>query len=444
MTGWTHRIYEWMKNRHILKRFLQKDRDKMKRLYPGISWEEQLEKYHVETISLLMKIGFFGITITGAVFLYHFSVKQDNVSSVERSDYGEGTKYLDVVGYGQEGMQFESSLEIREREYTNQELQSLYETLLPVLESGMVGENESLLQVQKNLVFPEEVSGFPFQISWKSSDSGVINKKGELSEEYRDKEENVMITAKIEYNDFLEEYSWEVKVVPCTWTSEQLWQFNVEKALQESDEQSITEGQWILPTEIEGGKIYWQTKENGFPLEIPVLLVLSMVLVVWGRNHDLQKKLKQRNLSLEEEYSNVVTKLALYLGAGMTIKSAWKKTAANQERWKPQGAVAKEMQLTCREMDSGVFESACYENFGHRCGSQEYIRLGTLLSQNLRKGNSELLNRLQAEVQLASEKQKHLVKRRGEEASTKLLVPMVLLLGITMVLIMVPAFSGIG
>lgn len=438
------RIYAWLKAGQLFKPFLQRDREKMKQLYPGESRERQLEKYYVETILLLIKIGGIGLVVVTVFILYQHSVGQGNLSFVERNEYGGGTEYVDIVGYGQEGFWFEGSLEIGEREYTEEELQYLYETILPILEENILGNNKSLLQVNDALVFPEEVAGFPFEITWKSSDRSVINNEGELSGDYRDSEKAVTVTAKFEYGNFLEEHTWEVKVAPSEWTSEELWKFNVEKALQKSDEQSATKQQWILPTEVEGEKIYWQAREPDLGIKLLAVLIGSMFLVFWGRNNDLQRKLKQRNSSLEEDYSNIVTKLTLYLGAGMTVKSAWKKTAAAQEKWKPESAAAKEMLLTCREMESGMFESVCYENFGQRCGRQEYVRLGTLLSQNLRKGNSELLHRLQAEVQLSGEKQKHLVKRRGEEASTKLLGPMVLLLGITMVLIMVPAFSGIG
>lgn len=76
---------------------------------------------------------------------------------------------------------------------------------------------------------------------------------------------------------------------------------------------------------------------------------------------------------------------------------------------------------------------------------QAYIKLSTLLSQNLRKGSNELMKMLHQEVAEAFEQRKNLAKKLGEEAGTKLLVPMMIMLCVVMVIIMVPAyFSFLG
>ena len=92
---------------------------------------------------------------------------------------------------------------------------------------------------------------------------------------------------------------------------------------------------------------------------------------------------------------------------------------------------------------SGVSEGRSYEHFGRRTGLQEYVRLSTLLMQNLKRGNSALLERLREEADKAWEEQLQQGRRMGEEAGTKLLVPMVMMLAVVMVMIMVPAFSAI-
>ena len=67
-------------------------------------------------------------------------------------------------------------------------------------------------------------------------------------------------------------------------------------------------------------------------------------------------------------------------------------------------------------MDSGVTEAEGYENFGRRCDLQIYIRLGALLSQNLRKGTKGLSELLKLESIQAFEERKARAKRLGEEA----------------------------
>ena len=73
---------------------------------------------------------------------------------------------------------------------------------------------------------------------------------------------------------------------------------------------------------------------------------------------------------------------------------------------------------------------------------QEYIRLSTLLAQNLKRGSSTLLERLRDEAEKAAQERLQESRKMGEEAGTKLLVPMMLMLAVVMVIIMIPAFSN--
>ena len=69
--------------------------------------------------------------------------------------------------------------------------------------------------------------------------------------------------------------------------------------------------------------------------------------------------------------------------------------------------------------------------------------LGALLSQNLRKGTKGLTQMLRMEAIQAFEERKARAKRLGEEAGTKLLAPMFLMLAVVLVIVIVPAFLSI-
>ena len=175
--------------------------------------------------------------------------------------------------------------------------------------------------------------------------------------------------------------------------------------------------------------------------------ILIAFLVYWASDRDLHQKLESRKKGLSREYPEIVHKLALFVGAGMTIRGAFQKIAGDYEadchNGGRQHAAYEEMLYTCRELKSGVSEGASYEHFGKRTELQEYIRLSTLLTQNLKKGNSTLLERLREEADKAAEERLQQSKKLGEEAGTKLLVPMVLMLAVVMVIIMIPALSNL-
>ena len=71
---------------------------------------------------------------------------------------------------------------------------------------------------------------------------------------------------------------------------------------------------------------------------------------------------------------------------------------------------------------------------------QAYLKLSALLAQNLRKGSNDLLQMLRQEADSAFAQRKSLAKKLGEEAGTKLLLPMMMMLCIVMVIIIIPAY----
>lgn len=68
-----------------------------------------------------------------------------------------------------------------------------------------------------------------------------------------------------------------------------------------------------------------------------------------------------------------------------------------------------------------------------------YKKLSVLLSQSLLRG-TRILSRLEEEETEAFSERKETARRKGEEASTKLLMPMILMLIVILTLLMVPAF----
>ena len=171
---------------------------------------------------------------------------------------------------------------------------------------------------------------------------------------------------------------------------------------------------------------------------------LSSLILTREKSFPLKPSpLEDRKKQMLKDYPDIINKLTLYLGAGMTVKRAWRKVTEGYAREKEEGKkryAYEEMIQTCHEMDSGVTESESYENFGRRCDVQVYIRLGALLSQNLRKGTKGLTELLKLESIQAFEERKAQAKRLGEEAGTKLLLPMFLMLAVVLVIVIVPAF----
>ena len=68
------------------------------------------------------------------------------------------------------------------------------------------------------------------------------------------------------------------------------------------------------------------------------------------------------------------------------------------------------------------------------------MKFGALLEQNLKQGTTKLAIRLKEESESAFEERKNLARKLGEEAETKLMLPMFLMLFVVLAAVMTPAF----
>ena len=162
---------------------------------------------------------------------------------------------------------------------------------------------------------------------------------------------------------------------------------------------------------------------------------------------DLQKNCRKREKQLLMDYSGFISKLRLYLSAGLTTKNALIRIVSDYESQNIRGKIHylyEEMKISCYQLENGVTEEQVYQDFGRRCGGTQYRRLGFLLSVHLKQGNNRLLEILSQEADSAQEDERNMAKRMGEEAGTRLLLPMMLMLIFIMFLVLLPVYMDFG
>ena len=99
-----------------------------------------------------------------------------------------------------------------------------------------------------------------------------------------------------------------------------------------------------------------------------------------------------------------------------------------------------EIYALVQQLGMGIPELTCYEEWGKQLNEPQYLKLTNIIMKNLSKGSEKLLSTMKQERSLALREHREQVKKRGEEASTKLLFPMLLLLMTAMLIVLVPAF----
>jgi hypothetical protein len=219
----------------------------------------------------------------------------------------------------------------------------------------------------------------------------------------------------------------------------------IQDKLHKSESESRQDKDIVLPDEIGGKSLSWSYKKSFTGLLFLIATPILILLLYYSKDRDLHKQVLEREEQMMADYPEIVSSLALLIGAGMTVPNAWNKIARDYKTRKEEtGRIRyayEEMLFTIYEMESGVVQTTAYERFGRRCRLPRYNKLVAMLSQNIRKGAVNLPLILKEEAGDAFEDRKHSARKQGEKAGTKLLVPMMLLLGVTMVIIMVPAFK---
>lgn len=390
----------------------------------------------------------FGIFLLAADFL--LSVKKTD-GVIERNDYGGGsrTEELKVSILG-EDKKIPIQVEIAERQYSSEEIQKLFGSMIQKMEGMILGENESLDRIEYDMNLLTKIPNEPVEVSWELDHYDVMNVRGELKPDSLE-EEGTLVTlyAVLTYCENKEEqaaYQCTANIFPRTLNKNEKAKIQIEEAVRKKEGESRTSKKLKLPDKIFNKKAVYYRKMNSRGLVLVMMALLIGVLLYALEIQNKEKQKEQRKQQMILDYPEIVNKMTLFLGAGMTAKRAWRKVVEDYGRQKEiwgERYAYEEMKRVCHEMERGVAESESYENFGRRCNIQAYLRFGALLSQNLRKGTRGMTQVLKAESIQAFEERKARAKRLGEEAGTKLLLPMFLMLAIVLVIVIVPAFLSV-
>ena len=117
---------------------------------------------------------------------------------------------------------------------------------------------------------------------------------------------------------------------------------------------------------------------------------------------------------------------------------------ARRERGGRKRYAYEEMAVAVRETNSGIPQAQAYERLGKRCRLMPYRKLAGLLAQAVRMGNKRLAAQMKEEVSEALEERRQRARKAGEEAGTKMLGPMMLLLAVTVLIVLFPALQTFG
>ncbi len=341
---------------------------------------------------------------------------------------------------------YDYMLEVEAQRLQGEALDQLFANAAKEAEEQFIGENLSLDCIDHAVLLPKNLQNGQIRARWRFDPENIIDTEGELwVEETCEEGILVMVSLTMTYFEEVREHSFGCFVYPKKLSQSERLLADLQSYFEEEQELSKNQHFLRLPLRIGNVRLHWSQKiENTYQF-ILTLGIVAAVVVYLQEGVKEQRKEQERKEQLLRQYPDMVSKMSLLLGAGMTLSGAWERIVLNyQHKLEHHQAqfeeVYEQMLLAYREMQDGVGELRVYEQFGERCGTPQYRKLSMLIIQNLRKGSAGLRQSLEKEVADAFSLRKNLAKRAGEEAGTKILLPMMFMLCIVMVIILVPAF----
>ncbi|WP_270810901.1 type II secretion system F family protein [Hungatella effluvii] len=145
----------------------------------------------------------------------------------------------------------------------------------------------------------------------------------------------------------------------------------------------------------------------------------------------LNEQIEKRRRSIQMEFPEFINKLTLLVNAGMTISKAWEKIINENKK---DHILYDEMRYALMEIKAGKPEGVAYEEFARRCRVKEVTKFVSVIVMNLKRGGSEVVPVLREQGNECWEMRKNAARQMGEEAGTKILIPMMIMfLGIVLV-----------
>ncbi|MDE7417736.1 MAG: type II secretion system F family protein [Lachnospiraceae bacterium] len=417
-------------------------REDLQTLEPAGDTAKRQKEYVIKKLSVCSIIVVCGVVLSAGLWINDGMATTIVDNQINRNAYGDGSRNVSLVADDGEGI-YHIPLTVSEKYYSQEELTQMSGEVIKILEQEILGKNQSFDRIEYDMCLPKSVKGYPFIVEWRT-DNTYMDSDGRLIQDKLTAPVLMELTAVLSCEDYQIEHDMTVRICSkaiLTDISERL-----AKQVSALEEDTREQQNMTLPSEIENQNIHWKYKRNYRGLLFLAATPVFACLIYYCKDRDLHKQVVDREEQMCMDYPEIVSSLALLIGAGMTVPNAWNKIARDYKQRCERGSgkryAYEEMLLTIYEMESGVVQAKAYERFGRRCRIPSYNKLSTMLSQNIKKGAANLPLLLKEEAAEAFEERKHTARRLGEKAGTKLLMPMMMFLGITMLIIMVPAFQN--
>ena len=142
------------------------------------------------------------------------------------------------------------------------------------------------------------------------------------------------------------------------------------------------------------------------------------------------------------EYPSFALRYALLNEAGLTHMQTLEKLGQYYINDPSCGELYRLVNICVNSIKGGMSIYEALDMLSNECGVREISRFLGIIKRNIRKGGSDLAIQLKSVARESEEISRERIRKNAETASTRLLMPMMILLLIVFVVIMIPAFAN--
>lgn len=168
------------------------------------------------------------------------------------------------------------------------------------------------------------------------------------------------------------------------------------------------------------------------------------IIIVFYQIRTLDLRIKKRKDKILIELPEFTNKVILLVNAGDTVQGAIKKCVDQNKHNIYESPLYFELSEALNNMQSNKSFQDALKEFSQRCSLQEVSVLTTVIMMNYRKGGSMLVDSLQELSKSLWDKRKTITKIQGEEASSKLIFPIMLIFVTVLVIVLYPALASMA
>ena len=329
---------------------------------------------------------------------------------------------------------------VSKRVYSQEEAKEAIKKGMDEILKILPGENTSLQNITTDVNPVSELSDLGLSVKWDFGDGDIIDIQGKVDNENLSESVDIDIGVTLSYESYEESYVIPARVMPKPLTADESLIKRFKDYISVVDKKSAGKSGFYLPESFEGKKLVYHLEDGmNFHLIWIMGIIVAILLYLREKNNDRQK-LEKKKRELLKDYPDIVSKLIVFIGAGLSVRQSWEGIVKDYESENKEKRYAyEEMAKSLARLKTGTPENVVYKEFGRSCLLRQYMKLASLLEQNRKSGISTLSTLLGMESQSAWEERLNLAKREGEELNTKLLLPLFMMLLIVMMMIIVPA-----